>query len=214
MKAPMNIFCACSLQDEFLSIMLPNHGKQLQRPEHSANLLHRPVTPKGALALSPPATGGSHTICCALVLCVPALKRLAIQFHCSLNFLVGAPAERIPAQVDWRGTGADGPVKVSQFQCLTVHANGSCRRMTDCCIFFKLTRIFGVQSLQGVTDPDRRGVARAGPVRLRLVLGVRRRRGSAERFLHGHRCRLARACALCGPAFRAHAPAVSSHLTS
>ena len=35
------------MQEEFLSIMLPTHGKQLQRPEHSSDLLHRAVTPKG-----------------------------------------------------------------------------------------------------------------------------------------------------------------------
>jgi cathepsin L len=52
-------------EEEFLSIMLPSHGKYVQRPEHSSDLLHHAVTPK----------------------------------------------ERIPAQVDWRGTGADGPVK-------------------------------------------------------------------------------------------------------
>jgi hypothetical protein len=34
-------------QEEFLSIMLPSHGKHVQRPEHSSDLLHHAVTPKG-----------------------------------------------------------------------------------------------------------------------------------------------------------------------
>jgi hypothetical protein len=35
------------MQEEFLSIMLPSHGKRVQRPEHSSDLLHHAVTPKG-----------------------------------------------------------------------------------------------------------------------------------------------------------------------
>lgn len=35
-------------QEEFLSLMLPNHGKQLARPARAKDLLHRRVMPKGA----------------------------------------------------------------------------------------------------------------------------------------------------------------------
>lgn len=52
-------------EDEFLSIILPNHGKQQARPARSKDLLHKRVIPKA----------------------------------------------RVPTDVDWRGTDADGPVK-------------------------------------------------------------------------------------------------------
>lgn len=59
-----------------------------------------------------------------------------------LTALVGAPAERIPAQVDWRSTGADGPVKVlpATSSCsprcllLMVHRYGECKILTECIV--------------------------------------------------------------------------------
>ncbi len=87
------------MQEEFLSIMLPSHGKHVQRPEHSSDLLHHAVTPKGMRTPGPSE-------------CLPPSFDLCSQSCHVLTVVVGVPAERIPAQVDWRGTGADGPVKV------------------------------------------------------------------------------------------------------